>query len=400
MSKMNRTCCFTGRRPKDLCGYDHNAYKEFTKDLVASLETLYADGVRTFISGGAQGFDQLAFWAVEIFKKQHDDVQNIVYVPFCGQENRWKEDGAFGQSEYNKMLKKADQVVFLQENLSDYREISKALMDRNKKMVDASDIVVALYPDMTYRENTGGTAHCMRYAEENDKPICQIEYKIENSKLNFNKMVRHNYHEKVEDILPSKKEQEHEERAVTVRFTDGFANNFSKGDVITAKLIENDPFNHYKICNGNIVLTTWPDDLFAEALQHCEILDDPYDLAKPYLEEMQKAKKNVAVSKESELDQCIEVLSGHESLKVLVVPFLEELKERRAFEHKLMENFQTFCKENSPKERVMGTVPELIKQPVKQQPVKQSKIKNDGEWINMAEELSDILDGYDDLDID
>lgn len=201
MTEASLICCFTGRRPKNLCGYSHNPYVNFTQDLVKSLEELYTNGVRTFISGGAQGFDQLAFWAVEIFKRQHEDVQNIVYVPFRGQENRWKEDGAFGQSEYNKMLKTADEVVYLQEKLSNYKEIAAALTDRNKKMVDASDIVVALYPDLSYRKNTGGTAHCMRYAEEKNKQIYQIEYEIKNEKLDFGQMSRHNSHENLKEPL-------------------------------------------------------------------------------------------------------------------------------------------------------------------------------------------------------
>ena len=85
------TICFTGRRPQDLCGYDYKSkYEGLQKWLTGYLEEFYKKGVRNFISGGAQGFDQLAFWVVEDLKKNHPDVKNIVYVPFQGQESRWK----------------------------------------------------------------------------------------------------------------------------------------------------------------------------------------------------------------------------------------------------------------------------------------------------------------------
>lgn len=60
---MSKTICFTGRRPKDLFGYyNYDAYKEIQDVLSPILEAHYTtNGVRNFISGGAQGFDQLAF---------------------------------------------------------------------------------------------------------------------------------------------------------------------------------------------------------------------------------------------------------------------------------------------------------------------------------------------------
>lgn len=177
------TICFTGRRAKFLCGYDASKYKNFSKQLVETLEQQYNNGVRKFISGGAQGFDQLAFWAVEELKKRHNDIKNIVYVPFRGQERNWSRYGLFSIDEYNKMLAAADKIVYLKNELFNFRDITKALMDRNHDMVDASDAVIALYPYDDWKTAKGGTAECMRYAVNKNKAIIQLKYTLSNGNL-------------------------------------------------------------------------------------------------------------------------------------------------------------------------------------------------------------------------
>lgn len=172
------TVCFTGRRPKDLCGYDTTKYEPFVKWLTEYLDTeFYMKGVRNFISGGAQGFDQLSFWAVNNLKQRHSDIRNIVYVPFRGQDSRWLKTGSFSQTEYRQMLSAADEVKYLYEvTTSDFRAVAKALTDRNHDMVNASDAVIALYPSDDYMTSKGGTSECMRYACKHRKRIFQIKY--------------------------------------------------------------------------------------------------------------------------------------------------------------------------------------------------------------------------------
>lgn len=177
-----RTICFTGRRAKFLAGYNADKYKIFHNQLVEILEDWYLHkGAVRFISGGAQGFDQLAFWAVNDLKKKYPDVQNIVYVPFKGQERRWSKYGLFSIDEYNKMIKAADNVLYLNNELNNFAEIAKALMDRNHEMVKASDNVIALYPSDDWNKDKGGTAECMRYAASKHVPIWQLKYHIDNN---------------------------------------------------------------------------------------------------------------------------------------------------------------------------------------------------------------------------
>ncbi len=185
-----RTACFTGRRAKTLCGYDGEKYTSFHNQLVEYLETLYTEGIREFISGGAQGFDQLAFWAVNELKQRHNDIKNTVYIPFRGQESRWAAHGMFSREDYNLMLTKADEIKYLKEiNTSDYNQVVKALYDRNHSMVNNSELCIALYPSDDWRTSKGGTAECIRYARNKNIETRQIRYTINNNGLSISETI-------------------------------------------------------------------------------------------------------------------------------------------------------------------------------------------------------------------
>lgn len=169
--------CFTGRRPKDLFGYEHDAYIPMVEAIKSCLREHVANGYTEFISGGAQGFDQLAFWAVNALKRDHGyNIKNVVYVPFKGQERLWKETGLFSKKEYNLMLRLADEIVYLKESLTDKKEIVEALHERNHAMVDNADTVFGLYPDNSWllKETKGGTAECLKYAHSKGKRIYRL----------------------------------------------------------------------------------------------------------------------------------------------------------------------------------------------------------------------------------
>lgn len=197
---INKTLCFTGRRPKDF-GFtetvvskngreylknvqNENAYNGFVLSLSGVLEKFYQHGYTRFISGGAQGFDQLAFRSVSLAKKKHPEIQNIMYVPFRGQERQWLPFGYFGQDEYRKMLSAADEIYYVvNKELIEYKSIVGALYARNHAMVAASDKVLALYPDDDWQEHKGETCECMRYAYSKNVPIVQMKYHVENEAL-------------------------------------------------------------------------------------------------------------------------------------------------------------------------------------------------------------------------
>lgn len=189
---MANTLCFTGHRPNKLVGYDKNNYAAFVNNLAVSLESYVINlGITNFISGGAQGFDQLAFWAVHKLKTNHQywNIQNIVYIPFVGQESRWSKFGLFSQAEYNLMLNQADKVHVCNTNVkanADFKDIRAALMQRNEDMVNNSDRVLAMYSQDEVLNNQltpGGTAECVKYAKSVNKPVDKCVYHINNNQL-------------------------------------------------------------------------------------------------------------------------------------------------------------------------------------------------------------------------
>lgn len=173
---IEQTACFTGGRPKSL--YEDKPYSDNHKpDYIAMaynvaklLETLYQNGIRRFISGGAQGFDTVAFSAVQILKRSHPDVENVVYIPFNNQDNCWAETGLFSKRAYRKMLGLADDVVVCDATFNaetePFGKIVRKLMERNERMVNDSFVVVGQYPDTSWTmpSTKGGTANCLRYA--------------------------------------------------------------------------------------------------------------------------------------------------------------------------------------------------------------------------------------------
>lgn len=182
------TVCFTGHRPNKLYGYkDRTAYQPLLDVLKTCVKHLYESGVTDFITGGAQGFDQLSFWAVHVLKKQllfetniDSQIRNKVYIPFEQQPSRWSKEGVFSQSDYYKMLAVADEIINISEmrriNTQDKRGTIQALFARNEAMVDISDAVIGLYSHaMDFRNDSGGTAGCLKYAYNQKKRILLID---------------------------------------------------------------------------------------------------------------------------------------------------------------------------------------------------------------------------------
>lgn len=175
---MEQTACFTGGRPKSL--YEDMPYSEKHKpDYLAMahhvaefLENLYQSGIRRFISGGAQGFDSIAFSAVQILKRSHPDVENVIYIPFNHQDSRWAETGLFSKQAYHKMLGLADNVIVcdatFQAATEPFGKVARKLMERNECMVNDSCVVIGQYPNDSWTLPTtkGGTANCLRYASD------------------------------------------------------------------------------------------------------------------------------------------------------------------------------------------------------------------------------------------
>ena len=175
---------FTGRRPKNLVGYNESSYTQFSEQLEQILAT-YGDDTE-FICGGAQGFDQLAAKAALNLKLRFPNIKIHLYLPFEGQEKRWLKQGFFGQDMYNFQKRNADTIRYISdiEETAPYSEIVKALFLRDEAMVNDADIVIALYPTDDWQTAKGGTSHTMQYAFDK-KPLYQIKYNTNQNKLSI-----------------------------------------------------------------------------------------------------------------------------------------------------------------------------------------------------------------------
>lgn len=170
-----KTATFTGHRPNKIYGYaNKEKYQNLVNELKKQIENLYQIGVRNFITGGAQGFDQLVFWAAHAQKKIHPDIKNIVYIPMEHQASKWSEAGMFGQSEHALMLKLADEIKDVAKeygiDASTKNGAIQALMTRNEAMCNDAHIIIGFYAHDTEfmsEKIKGGTASCLRYAAKN-----------------------------------------------------------------------------------------------------------------------------------------------------------------------------------------------------------------------------------------
>src|SRR5260221_1806202 len=109
------------------------------------------------ISGLAIGYDQLA--AVIAFR---NNIPVIGAIPFVGQENVWPEKA---QETYRKSVAKCCETIIV----CDGGYAVWKLMERNKYIVDNSDIMLAYFSG-----DLSGTKNCLEYAKTKNKQIINI----------------------------------------------------------------------------------------------------------------------------------------------------------------------------------------------------------------------------------
>lgn len=182
------TACFTGHRPDKLGGWNLN---NPTMDAVRyELEKLIEDlivnhGITRFISGGAQGLDQVAFKRVHDLKAKYPHIQNIIAIPFEKQDDAWPLKA---KQLYRKLLTFADEKIYVDSlekyqingfKVGDYCSPVK-LEIRNHYMVDHSDLVIAVFDGIFEEIKNGkkkksGTGNCIKYAWKHDKKVYRFD---------------------------------------------------------------------------------------------------------------------------------------------------------------------------------------------------------------------------------
>lgn len=157
------TCCFTGHRPKNLpWGYNKDDIRWFKLQniIMKEIEKLVDEGYTHFISGMAQGIDIWCAKVVLNLKKDHPEITLECAVPCRSQSKKWPDEDKY---EYYYILKNADKVTLISDKYT-----KTCMQDRNKYMVDNSDLVLAVY-DKT--QDKSGTAQTIRYAKEKNKKL-------------------------------------------------------------------------------------------------------------------------------------------------------------------------------------------------------------------------------------
>ena len=115
------------------------------------INYLYLQGVRTFLTGGALGFDALAAEAVIDSRREYKDIRLVVVTPCRDQTARWNAEQ---RARYERINTAADEVICLAEHY--YRG---CMHDRNRYMIDHSRVCICYLA-----EQTGGTAYTVGYA--------------------------------------------------------------------------------------------------------------------------------------------------------------------------------------------------------------------------------------------
>lgn len=141
-----RTCCFTGHRsipPEEREG--------LAQRLEETIAHLFQRGVRSFVAGGALGFDTLAARAVLRLREEYPDVKLILVLPCLSQTKGWIPEEA---AEYERIKSQADKVVYTSQQYT-----RGCMHKRNRYLVDHSGVCVCYLT-----KDSGGTAYTVRYA--------------------------------------------------------------------------------------------------------------------------------------------------------------------------------------------------------------------------------------------
>ncbi len=130
----------------------HRTYRrEADASLRAAIRTLYAEGVRTFLSGMAIGFDLAAAEVVLACRPACPGLRLAAVVPFRGQADRFPPAE---QARFEAVLAAADERIILSE-----RYHTGVYAVRNDYLVDHASVLISWYDG-----RPGGTRYTVERA--------------------------------------------------------------------------------------------------------------------------------------------------------------------------------------------------------------------------------------------
>ena len=158
----SKCCCLSGHRPSKLpWGYNENNLECLKfKDIVRrKLKEFVEDGITTFLTGMAEGFDMIATEILIEMKKSYKDIQVIAVIPCFNQEKLWSDNQ---QKRYRYILEECDKTIVISESYS-----RTCMQERNEYMVNHSSVVFACYDNIS----SGGTKNTIEYAKLKNREI-------------------------------------------------------------------------------------------------------------------------------------------------------------------------------------------------------------------------------------
>ncbi len=154
-------CCFTGHRPAGL-PQSAGGMAALRLALMRVVQAACDGGVRTFLAGGAQGFDQLAAEAVLLLRDGLPDVRLLLALPSPAQADGWSDAA---RARYDETLRRADGVWYAATGAPD----AAAMRRRNRYLADHADCCIAYLQAVS-----GGTLYTVRYALARGLFVCNL----------------------------------------------------------------------------------------------------------------------------------------------------------------------------------------------------------------------------------
>ena len=155
------SCSFTGHR---ILSDDER--ERTVSSLKSTIHYLVSCGVKEFHCGGALGFDTLAATVVLDVVRERGDLRLVLELPYESQTAKWSEKD---KKIYNFLRDSADEVNVHSPNPKNKEEAVKALLLRNRVLVDKSHYCVCYM-----NSDIGGTAYTVNYAKLHDVLVINL----------------------------------------------------------------------------------------------------------------------------------------------------------------------------------------------------------------------------------
>lgn len=151
-----RCCSFTGHRI-----IDPARYKALENLLDRAIEYSYDEGCRTFLCGGALGFDTMAAKVLISKRMKYSDVRLVMVLPCKNQAEKWSERD---RELYEYTLSVADETVYISDEYT-----PSCMKERNLYLAERCDMLIAYVG----RSNSGA-AQTVRFAEKLGKAVYNL----------------------------------------------------------------------------------------------------------------------------------------------------------------------------------------------------------------------------------